>query len=140
MVKTAAQALANWQRGTQGKQQNYVDGINSGKPWQAATLAGEGAMVTNFNAAMNEGRFRTAVQAVTDAQWKAAAVAKASNWSSGVQMAGPKYQQSYTTKLLPMVEAGLAAIQGSPRGSLAQNLERARLFATAVADAKTRMG
>lgn len=126
-MKSAAQATAKWQSGVAAGGSAYQQGVQNSADWAAATSAAESAMVTGFQAAASDGRITRGIQRTGTAGWRSKTLAKAGNWQTGVNAAAGTYQQAYTTKLQPMIEAGLAAIQGQPRGGYAQN--RARLMA-----------
>lgn len=136
MAKSLAQTVQAWTNSGATAQANYVSGIQSStKPIVQAAIASQGAMVANFNQAVQSGRWASKLSAVGDAGIKAAAVAKAANFSNGLTQGQAKYQTAMQT-WLPIIDAAAANANAMPSGSLAQNLARANAFATSLYNAK----
>lgn len=139
-MKTAQQATAKWQAGVQAGMGSYQAGVqaaaNSNK-WQQNTLAAVDSMVAGFQQAVADGRVSRGIQ--NKNTWGAKTLAKAGNWQTGVSGATAAYQNAYTTKLQPMIEAGLGAIAGLPRGGYAANKARLNAYLDAVHQAAQNM-
>lgn len=77
------------------------------------------------------------VGAVTTEDWKQATLAKVDRVASGAQAAAEKFE----TKMGPVIahlQTGMNRLDGMPRGSLDQNLERANTLARHMAAYKKR--
>ena len=136
MAKTLQQTVANYVASAPVAQQNYVSGINaSTKPIVQAAVAAQGAMVANFNQAVTSGLWANRLQAVGDAGIKAAAVAKATNYSTGITAGQGKYQARMQT-WLPIIDNAAATVDAMPSGTLAASINRVTQFMTILHNAK----
>lgn len=136
MAKSLADTVSAWTNSGATAQANYVKGIQqSTKPIVQAAVNAQGAMVANFNQAVQSGRWAARLGAVGDAGIKAAAIAKQANFSNGLTQGQQKYQTAMQT-WLPIIDAAAANANAMPSGSLSQNLARANAFATALYNAK----
>lgn len=136
MAKSLADTVSAWTNSGATAQANYVKGIQSStKPIVQAAIASQGAMVANFNQAVQSGRWASKLSAVGDSGIKQAAIAKAANFSNGLTQGQAKYQTAMQT-WLPIIDAAAANANAMPSGSLSQNLARANAFATALYNAK----
>lgn len=136
MAKTLQDTVQNYVNSAPTAQANYVKGIQaSTKPIVQAAVAAQGAMVANFNAAVSNGTWANRLAAVGDAGIKAAAVAKASNYSTGVQAGQAKYQTRMST-WLPIIDNAAQQVNAMPSGTLAASINRASQFMTLLHNAK----
>lgn len=141
MAKTAQQALAKWEASTAQGQQTWIDNLsNTTKPIVAAAVAQRGVMQSNFNAATAPGgRWQSRLEQVGDSGIKAAARAKAQNYSTGVQQGAAK-MGSALTKIIAYENAGLPAIYAMPKGNTNAGIARASAWITYMAAGKGQLG
>jgi len=137
-VKTAQQAAANWTGSAGRAQQNFVQGVqNYNGDWAGATIAQEQVMVANFQQAIAAGAFRAGVSAVGTTGWKSATEAKAANYGVGFQAGA----QNFTTAIGKIVNAESNIVPNlPPRGTYAQNVQRATTFMDAMHALKGQLG
>lgn len=136
MAKSLQQTVQNYVNSAPVAQQNYVAGIQaSNKPIVSAATAAQGAMVANFNAAVQSGLWANRLAAVGDAGIKAAAVAKAGNYSTGIQAGQGKYQTKMQT-WLPIIDGAANTVNAMPSGTLAASINRVSQFMTILHNAK----
>jgi hypothetical protein len=97
-------------------------------------------MQANFSQATAPGGiWQTRLEAVGDQGIKAAAQAKAQNYSTGVTQAQPKFL-SAITKILAYEAAGLPAIYAMPRGTVQAGIARASAWIAYMAAGKGQLG
>lgn len=101
VVTDAAAVAAKWQSRTSGAQQAYVDGVNNTQkdPTQLAINA-QARLLTNFQNAVNSGKWANRLRAIGKGGWQAAVDAKANNFSTGVNAAVGKV----TTAFQPLLQ------------------------------------
>ena len=100
-VTTDAAAVASkWQSRTSGAQQAYVDGVNATQkdPTQLA-INNQARLLTNFQNAVNSGKWANHLRAVGKAGWQAAVDLKANNFSTGVNASVAKVQAAFAPLL-----------------------------------------
>jgi hypothetical protein len=138
-MKTAAQAYAKWQAGTQaasGPNGSWAENLNSTtKPIVDAAIAQEAVMVSNFNRAVQDGKYRNALRAVGDSGIKAAARAKADNYGVGTAANSPgatKYQRAITA-IIAYEQQNLPTIYNMPKGTLQAGINRMTEWARIMA-------
>lgn len=127
-MKTAAQALANWQASAGAAATNWQAGINAYTgDWAGTTVNSYQNWVSGIANAQAQGSWQRGIQAAGTNGWKSAAVAKAANYSTGFQAGSGEYQQA-----IGKVMGALQNIVPSlpPRGTFEQN----KLRATALMD------
>ena len=107
-VKTPQQAAQKWDASTSQGQQTWATNLqNTQKPIVSSAVAARGKMQANFaNATQAGGSWERNLTAVGDSGIKAAAAAKAGNYSTGVSQAQPKFLAAIT-KILAYEAAGL---------------------------------
>jgi len=134
--KTLQQTVSNWQTRASSSQTAYTDGI------QATTvdvvgnaIAAQSAMVSGFTQAVTSGRWARNLQAVGTAGWKTASVAKAPNYSTGIQAGVGKYQTAMST-WLPIIDSLAAQAKAMPGGTTANRIARSQFYLTQLAAAK----
>ncbi len=104
-------------------------------PGQAA-VAAQGVMVTNWQEAINSGRWAARTGAVSLAAWQQAAMTKgAQNYASGVAAAKPKMIAAMTY-YLPVAQAVHEAVKSIPRDGGAGSLARVQMAMGAFKAAK----
>lgn len=141
MAKTPQQAAEKWNSSTATGQQTWLENLQrTTKPIVAAAIANRGVMQSNFQAATAPGGvWERRLEQVGDAGVKAAAAAKAGNYSTGVSQAQPKFL-SAITKIIAYENAGLPAIYAMPSGTTAAGIARASAWITYMAAGKGQLG
>lgn len=136
MAKSLQQTVQNYVNSAPVAQANYLAGVQaSTKPIVQAAIAAQQSMVANFNAAVQNGSWANRLQAVGDAGIKAAIVAKANNYSTGIQAGQGKYQTRMAT-WLPIIDQAAATVNAMPSGSLAASINRVTQMMTLLHNAK----
>lgn len=138
-IKSAAQAFAKWEAGTQaagGAQGSWVENLTStNKPIVEAALAQTQTMKTNFARAIDDGKYEAGLRKVGDAGIKAAARAKADNYTTGTQAGSPgaTKMNAFLGKLIAYEAQNLPQIYAMPKGTLAQGKARMNAWADIMA-------
>lgn len=96
VVTDASAVFQKWSQRTSAAQQDYVDGVQSTtKDPTALAIANQARALTNYQAAMNSGKWAAKLRAVGKQGWQAAVAAKASNFSTGVQSAQTRFVDAF---------------------------------------------
>ena len=130
---SAQQIAAKWSQNLSGATTTITTGVNSvtTPPGQAAA-AQKAAYLQGVN--NNANLWATNVAAVSTAEWQSAMVNKGiPRIATGAQAAQPKMANTMNA-LLPAIAQIKASLPA--RGALAQNLQRANAFATALSQQK----
>lgn len=136
MAKSLQDTVAAWTNSAGTAQTNYVKGIQSSSaPIVQAAIAAQGAMVSAFNESVSSGRWANALNAVGDAGIRAAAVAKAGNFATGIQQGATKYQAAMAT-WLPIIDQAAAKARAMPATVGGPNNNRSASLATDLWNAK----
>ncbi len=136
MAKSLQQTVQNYVNSAPTAQQNYVAGIAaSNKPIVSAAIAAQGAMVANFNAAVNSGLWANKLNARGDQYIKAQATAKAGNYATGIT-AGQGNYQTRMSVWLPIIDNAASTVDAMPSGTLAASINRVSQFMTILHNAK----
>lgn len=100
-VTTDANAVAQkWATRTSGAQQDYVTGVeNTSKDPTQLAINNQSRLLTNFQNAVNSGKWANRLRAVGKAGWQAAVAAKANNFATGVNAAQSKVATSFAPLL-----------------------------------------
>lgn len=127
-VVDAATATQRWQAGAAQGQQRFVEGVQSTtKDPTALAIAQQPKLLANFTAAITSGRYARNLSKVGKAGWQSATVAKAANYSTGINASADKYQ----TAIGPVLQQ-IATLQGTvnamPRNTIEDSAARARAF------------
>ena len=124
MAKPLSTWATNWTNSAGTAQANYSAGV------QATTvdvvgnaIAAQGAMVANFSASVTHGTWARNLSAVGTQGWKAATVAKASNYATGFQAGAQKYATAMQT-WGPRIEQIAAAAKAMPGGTTENRIAR----------------
>lgn len=123
-VPTAQAGADAWAAGVSGATQKWSDGIqNTNKDQAGKAVASQGALVANFNEAVNSGRWAANLMAVGTAGWKSASRDKAANY--GVAATAGKNRYLAAAQQLYPYEAQLQAqVDSMPSGTRAASLAR----------------
>ena len=123
-MATPQQWADSWSSGVGGASQKYTDGINAttidvvGK-----AIANQGALLANFQQAVNSGEWARRLAAVGTSGWKAAAIAKAANYATGAT-AGKARFQNFASQAQPFWTQAAGAIAGMASGNKAASMAR----------------
>ncbi len=141
MAKTAAQAGAKWDSGTQAGAKTWADNIQSTqKPIVARAVAQRQVMVTNFNASTQPGGlWERKLTAVGDAGIKAAAALSQGMYTAGTLKSQPKFLAAIT-KIIAFEQAGLPAIEQMASGNTEAGVARASAWIRYMASGKGQLG
>lgn len=137
-MKTAAQALQNWQNSAGTAATNWQAGINNyNGDWVGATVGAYQNWVSGLANAQANGLWQAGIQAAGTAGWKSAAQAKAANYSTGFTAGSAEYQVA-----IQKVMGALNNIVPSlpPRGTYDQNKLRATTLMDALHSLKGQLG
>jgi hypothetical protein len=112
-IKTAAQALANFQAGMARAGAAYTQGTGAVQQSpMAAAAAAQDKMLANVTAAITSGQWAAALQAVPLSSWKASCAAAAGKLAAGAQKGAQKYQAAIQA-LQPVYQAMRQAAQSA---------------------------
>lgn len=131
-IPSASEVRARYVAAAGAAQQRYVDGVlgTSKDPTQLA-IAAQPKMLSNFNQAIQSGRFQRNLAKVGKAGWQAATQAKAGNYSTGINAAGDKYEAAIGPVL--QIEAQLQQqIAGMPNATFQDSINRMVAFSTGL--------
>ena len=123
-VVDAATATQRWQAAAGTAQQRYQDGVNGyqGNPGDVAAARAQ-AMLNGVTAAVTSGYWQRRV--VEGGQtWKSNTIAKAANYSNGIQQSGSKFQTGYTN-FWNYATPILNQVLSMPKNTLADSVARA---------------
>jgi hypothetical protein len=138
MAIPSAQVVADrWANATSTGSQRYLDGVaQTDIDVVGRAIAAKGALVNNFNNAVNNGTWERRLGAVGTQGWKASVAAKGGQaYTNGVTAAKAKFQQRMG--LVLQYEAGLQSqIQSMPSGSPAANDARMLAWSNGMRQAK----
>lgn len=138
IVKTAAQAAANWQGSSGRATTDYVAGVKATTKDQAALAVAAGSRyIQGVQEAYSSGRWAAGVTRGGTAYWKSQTEAKSSNYSSGYA-AGVGNYTAASQKVMSAIAQGVANLP--PRGDINQNLQRSASLATYLHGLKGQLG
>lgn len=131
-----ATTVSRWQQSAGTAQTRFTEGVQATTkdPTQLA-ISAKTKLLQGFNDAVQSGRWERNLAAVGQAGWKTATLAKANNYSTGIQAGAPKFQASMQ-KWLPIINSASAQVQSMPNNSFADSLARMNAFATMLHNAK----
>lgn len=140
-MKTADQATAKWTASTGQGTETWASNLQSTtKPIVAAAIAARGRMQANFSDATKPGGvWERRLNAVGDAGIKAAAEAKKSNYTTGVQQGETKFAQAIA-KIIAYEQRGMAGLAAIPKGGIAQSKARAAYWIDYMAAGRGTLG
>src|SRR5206468_10149164 len=94
-IVDAATATQRWTQGAAQGQQRFVEGVQStSKDPTALAIAQQQKLLANFTTAITSGRYARNLARVGKAGWQSATIAKASNYSTGINASASKYEQA----------------------------------------------
>lgn len=131
-----ATTVQRWQQGAGTGQQRYTEGVQATqKDVVALAINAQQKMLTNVTQAVTSGFWARRLQARGTAGWKSQTIAKAANWSVGIQAGLQDYQTAMQT-WLPIIQAAAASVAGMPNATFQDSLNRMTAYATALHNAK----
>lgn len=137
-MKSAQQAASNWSGAAARATPNFVAGVQATQKDQAAlAVAQQAALVTNFNAAVQSGRWAAGVTRRGTQYWKSQTEAKSQNYNQGYS-AGANNYQAAAAKFMPAIQTGVSSLP--PRGDINQNLQRSNALALYLHGLKGQLG
>lgn len=131
-IVDAATATERWRSSASMAQGRYTEGVQSTTkdPTQLA-VAQQGKLITNFNAAVQSGRWARGLQRKGKAGWQSDTLAKANNYSTGINASADKYQAAIGPVLA--AEASLQSqIQAMPNATIQDSIARMTAWATGL--------
>ena len=135
-MATLQETVSRWVQSAGTAQQRYTEGVQGTQvDVVGRAVAAQGKLLANFQQAVTSGRWARELQATGTAGWKQAAIAKAGNYSTGIQAGQDKYQQAMST-WLPIIQSAAASVQQMPNTSFQDSINRATAFMTALHNAK----
>lgn len=131
-IVDAGTAAQRWQQGAAQGQTRFTEGVQATNvDVVGRAIAQQAVLVQNFTQSVASGRWARALGDVGTQGWKAATIAKANNYSTGVNASVQKYQ----TKIAPVLafEAQLQQqIDSMPKGTLNDSIARMSAWATGL--------
>ena len=131
-----AQTVARWKESAGTGQSRYAEGV------QATTvdvvgraIAAKTKLLANFQQAVTSGRWESKLAEKGTAGWKAATIAKQSNYATGVAAGGDAFQKAMST-WLPIITSAAASVQAMPSLTIEDSAARSRAFMVALRNAK----
>lgn len=137
-MKTAQQAQANWTGSAGRAATDWSAGVQSyNGDWAAATTRQQNVMQANWQQSITDGSWAKGVNAIGTSGWKAATVAKASNYSTGFQAGAANYAAS-SAKILNALQNIVPNLPA--RGTYEQNKVRATTLMDALHAQRGQLG
>lgn len=137
-MKTAQQAQQNWTGSAGRAATDWSAGVSAySGDWAAATTRQQNVMQANLNAAIADGSWANGVNKIGTSGWKAATVAKASNYSTGFQAGAANYAAS-SAKILNALASIVPNLPA--RGTYEQNKIRATTLMDALHAQRGQLG
>ena len=132
-MPSASAAAAKWKQNTAAAGQSYKDGIDSvtESPMEQAAEAAD-RMLAGLTEAVADGRVQAGLRRVSLSEWKQ----RAKDLGAQRLAQGAAASEDRTRAAMEENFRDIAAVRDSlpPRGTLAENVERARLFAMGMAE------
>ncbi len=124
-----------WARVTPQRTEDYEKGVNNPRtPWDVAAKAAEGNYESGVQAAITQKRFGKGVTKAGASKWLQGAINKGTaRFGPGVQVAQPDFEKGFAP--FRQVIESTTLPQRFAKGD-ARNVERVRVMAKALADAK----
>lgn len=131
-VVDAATAAQRYVQGASQGQQRFVEGVqNTSKDPTALAIAQQNKMLANVTAAITSGRYARGLSRVGKAGWQQATVAKAANYSVGIQAGASKYEAAIGP-VLSQIATLQGQLQSMPRATFQDSLARMVAFSTGL--------
>jgi hypothetical protein len=123
---TPQQYADRWSQGLSGAAQKITDGVNAvtTAPSQKA-IAAQQKMVTNWNASITGGKWKTNLGKVTLAQWQSDMITKGVPRISSGALAANSKMQAFASQLIPFEQQLQNTINAMPKLTLQDSIARA---------------
>lgn len=131
-IPDAATVAGRWAQSAAQAQTKFTEGVQATtKDPTALAIQQQQKLLQNFTQAVTNGRWQRGLQAVGQQGWKAATVAKANNYSTGISASQQKYAEAIAPVLA--IEAQLQSqIQSMPKATLQDSINRASAWMTGL--------
>jgi hypothetical protein len=131
-IPDAATVADRWVGAAGAAQARFTEGVQTTtKDPTALAVAQISKLQNNFVQSVTSGRWQRNLQRVGKTGWQSATVAKASNFSTGVNAAKDKYMAAMGPVL--QIEAQVQAqVQAMPKATLQDSINRMTTWATAL--------
>ena len=124
----ATTAAQRWQQSASGAQQRFTEGVQATSKDPTALAAAQAQkMLNGVQQAITSGRWQRRLAEVGQQGWKSATLAKANNYSVGIQASGTKYQQGYGA-FASYMQPFQNQLDSMPKNSLADSIARATFW------------
>lgn len=131
-----ATTVQRWAAAAGAGQQRYVEGVQATQvDVVGRAIQAQPKLLNNFTQAVSSGFWARRLSERGTAGWKSATVAKAANWSVGIQAGQADYQAAMQT-WLPIIQSAAASVQSMPRATFQDSINRMTAYATALHNAK----
>lgn len=131
-----ATTVARWRDSASAGQQRYAEGVQATQvDVVGRAIAAQPKMLANVTQAITSGRWARRLSDVGTAGWKAATLAKASNYATGITAGVDSYQRAMQT-WLPIIQSAAASVNAMPNASFADSIARMTQYATLLHNAK----
>ena len=128
MPLDAASAQQRWQQAASTAQTRYTEGVQSTSKDPMALAAAQGQkMLAGVTNAVSSGYWQRRLNDVGKSGWQQATIAKANNYSNGINASGSKYQQGYQNFWSYMTPY-YNQLESMPKNSLADSIARATFW------------
>lgn len=135
VIKSASKIAEKWAKVTPQRAGEYEEGVkNPTKDWAKETAGANDAYKSGVAAAIAKDRFLKGVQKAGTEKWKRKATEVGpARFSQGVQVAQPDYEKGFApfADVISKTTLPPRFAKGDPR-----NIDRVRVMAAALADAK----
>jgi hypothetical protein len=136
LMADLASTVARWRDSASVGQSRYTEGVQATQvDVVGRAIAAQPKMLANVTQAITSGRWARRLQDRGTAGWKAATVAKAANYATGIAAGVDDYQKAMQ-EWLPIIQSAAASVQAMPNTSFQDSLARMNAFATALHNAK----
>lgn len=133
----AATAAQRWQSAASTAQTRYTEGVQSTQKDPTALAAAQASkMLAGVQTAITSGRWQRKLAEVGKAGWQTATLAKANNYSTGINASLSKYQAGYGA-FASYMSPYQNQIASMPKNNLADSIARATAWIQAAANYKT---
>lgn len=135
-IKPIETIVAKWIRVTPGRSSDYEAGVRAPRvDWATAASTAEPAWADGVAAASAARRFSRGVVDAGTPKWQTATIAKLGRWAEGVRVGEAAYRAGFAP-FVDVIARTTLPVRG-PTGAPG-NLERVRVIAAALHDAKVR--
>lgn len=131
-IVDASTAAQRYVAGASQGQQRFVEGVqNTQKDPTALAVAQQQKMLANVTAAITSGKYARGLNRVGKAGWQQATIAKAANYSVGIQAGAAKYEQAIGP-VLAQISSLQSQLASMPRATFQDSLNRMVAFSTGL--------